>query len=89
MPKISFSQNIRSHVEAGECEVAGDTVRSALDSVFESSPRLRGYLFDDNGVTRKHIAVIVNGAPVDDRDGLSDPVSAGDEIFVMQALSGG
>ncbi|MDF1739629.1 MAG: MoaD/ThiS family protein [Verrucomicrobiales bacterium] len=89
MPKISFSPNISSHVDVGDCDVEGDTVRSVLDSVFAFSPRLRGYLLDDNGITRKHIAVIVNSKPVEDRDELSDPVSERDEIFVMQALSGG
>ncbi|MEC5128236.1 MoaD/ThiS family protein [Verrucomicrobiales bacterium BCK34] len=89
MPKIAFSPNIRSHVDVEVCDVEGDTVRSVLDSVFLLSPRLRGYLLDDNGMTRKHIAVIVNREPVEDRDCLSDPVSESDEIFVMQALSGG
>lgn len=89
MPTVSLSPNIRSHVDIETCEASGSTVREALDSVIEKHPRLKSYLFDDNGTVRKHIATIVNGEPVTDRDLLSDPVSDTDEIFVMQALSGG
>ena len=89
MPTVSFSPNIQSHVDVESLDVAGKTVRESLDSVFEQHPRLRSYLFDDEGKVRKHIAMMVNSEPVQDRDGLSDPVNSRDEIFVMQALSGG
>jgi sulfur carrier protein ThiS len=89
MPTVSFSPNIRSHVDVESIDVAGETVRESLESVFDLHPRLRSYLFDDGGNVRKHIAMIVNGAPVHDRDELSDQVNPGDDIFVMQALSGG
>ncbi|MDF1858892.1 MAG: MoaD/ThiS family protein [Verrucomicrobiales bacterium] len=89
MPSISFSPNIRSHVDVDTCEVGGDTVREALELVFSTHPRLRSYLFDDNGTLRKHIAMVLNSEPVHDRNQLSDPIQPDDEIFVMQALSGG
>ena len=38
---------------------------------------------------RKHVAVFLNGETVRDREGLADAVAEGDEIFVLQALSGG
>lgn len=89
MPRIAFSPNILSHVTVEVAEVTGETVIEVLESVFAVHPRLRGYLFDDDGAVRKHIAMIVNGEPIHDRTHLSDPVAAGDELFVMQALSGG
>ena len=89
MPTVSFSPNIRSHVDVGTFDVTGETVRESLESVFALHPRLKSYLFDDGGNVRKHIAMIVNSEPVQDRADLSDPVKPDDEIFVMQALSGG
>ena len=89
MPTVSFSPNIRSHVDVETINVVGKTVRDALESVCETHPRLRSYLFNDTGKVRKHIAMIVNSEPVDDRTNLSDPLESDDEIFVMQALSGG
>jgi len=69
--------------------VEGATVGAALAAVFASRPALRGYVLDDQGVLRRHVAVYVNGRVVNDRIGLSDPVGPGDEIYVFQALSGG
>jgi sulfur carrier protein ThiS len=63
-------------------------VREALEQVFEREPRLRGYLLDDQGTLRRHMAVFVNGNRVKDRRTLADPISEG-EVAVLQALSGG
>ena len=57
--------------------------------MFASRPALRGYVLDDQGALRRHVAVYVNGRLVDDRTGLTDPVGPRDEIYVFQALSGG
>jgi sulfur carrier protein ThiS len=50
---------------------------------------LLGYVLDDQGALRRHVAVYVNGRPVKDRVRLGDPVGPDDEIHVIQALSGG
>ncbi|MDF1812989.1 MAG: MoaD/ThiS family protein [Verrucomicrobiales bacterium] len=89
MPTVSFSPNIRSHVDVETCDVSGGTVREALEAVLLLHPKLRSYLFDDDGSVRKHIAMILNSEPVEDRETLSDATQPEDEIFVMQALSGG
>ena len=89
MPRIAFSPNILSHVTIEVSEVSGESVIEVLESVFAVHPRLRGYLFDDDGSVRKHIAMIVNGEPIQDRTHLTDPMSPDDELFIMQALSGG
>jgi molybdopterin synthase sulfur carrier subunit len=52
-------------------------------------PKLRGYILDDQGRLRRHVAVYVNGYPAKDRVTLSDRVGPRDEIAVFQALSGG
>ena len=89
MPRIAFSPNILSHVTIEVSKVSGESVIEVLESVFAVHPRLRGYLFDDDGSVRKHIAMIVNGEPIQDRTHLTDPMSPDDELFIMQALSGG
>ncbi len=89
MPRISFSQNIRSHVDVAESEVAGETVIAALEQVFAQHDKLRSYVLDDRGAVRNHVAVFVDGKTIADREKLSDSVAPDAEIFVMQALSGG
>lgn len=89
MAKVVFTQNLRRHVDVESCEVAANTVLDAMEGIFATHPKLRGYLLDDRGTVRKHIAIVVDGASIRDREHLKDPVSNESEIFVMQALSGG
>lgn len=89
MPRVVFTANLKRHVDCPESVVAGETVRDALDAVFSEHQRLRGYVLDDQNRLRTHMVIYLNGRPVKDRDGLTDPVSDTDEIYVMQALSGG
>ncbi len=89
MPHVHFTSNLERHLAVPSHEVAGATVAEALAVVFAANPRLRGYLLDDQGRLRRHVNVFVDGAPIVDRDRLSDPVASGGEIFVFQALSGG
>lgn len=89
MPRVSFTPNLRRHLDCPAMDAPGDTVRAALEHVFTANPRLRGYLLDEHGRLRKHVTIFVNELPVADRAGLADPVGEGDDIFVFQALSGG
>src|SRR5690349_11244420 len=89
MVRVSFTQNIQRHVACPPCEVAGSSVREVLEAVFAANERARGYVLDDRGALRKHMNVFIDGAQVRDRDGLSDPVPDGGEVYVFQALSGG
>ena len=89
MTQVSFTENLRRHVDCPPVSVSGATAREVLDAVFADNPRLRSYILDDQGRVRRHVNVFINGAFVADRLGLSDPVGPRDEVFVFQALSGG
>ena len=70
-------------------DVAGASVREALDGVFARHPNLRGYVLDEQGVVRHHVAVFVDGDAIRDKRDLSQPLGEHAEVYVMQALSGG
>jgi hypothetical protein len=89
MPRVVFTGNLQRHVACPPCEGHGATVRAVLASVFARVPKAEGYVLDEHGALRHHMAVFVNGVAVSDRRGLSDPVPPDGEVFVMQALSGG
>lgn len=89
MASVSFTQNIQRHIECPTVDVEAETVREALDRAFDGNDRARGYVLDEHGGVRKHMVVFVDGRPIKDRDGLSDPISKGSQVYVMQALSGG
>ncbi len=89
MTQVSFTENLRRHIECPPVSVSGATAREVLDAVFADNPMLRSYILDDQGRVRRHVNVFINGDRVSDRLRLSDPVGPDDEVFVFQALSGG
>ena len=89
MATVSFTSALQRFLPAPSAQVESGTVGAALTAVFASRPALRGYVLDDQGALRRHVAVYVNGQPVSDRVRLTDPVGPHDEIYVFQALSGG
>ena len=89
MPTVSFTPALKRFLRAPSAAVDGATLGEALAVVFAAHPALRGYVLDDQGALRRHVAVYVNGQPASDRQHLGDAVESGDEIYVFQALSGG
>jgi hypothetical protein len=89
MAKVVFTPNIQRHVACPQAEVAGGSVREALDNALASNPQARSYVLDDQAALRRHMTIFVDGRAIRDRVRLSDPVTAGSTIYVFQALSGG
>lgn len=85
MIRVVFTANLKRHLATPEAAVAAASVGAALERVFADNARLRGYILDDQGRVRKHVTLYRNGEKV----GLAEPLAAGDELYVMQALSGG
>ena len=89
MTRISFTPNLLRHVETPALHVQGATVRSVLDNYFMKNPKVRSYILDDQDCLRKHVAIFLNNELIHDRTGLSDPVCENDNIYIIQALTGG
>lgn len=89
MARIVFTSHLERYLDCVPREIEANSVASALQQVFDDNPRLRSYILDDQGVLRQHITIFVNGQVIRDRKLLSDPVGKGEEIYVLQALSGG
>jgi sulfur-carrier protein len=89
MARVSFTTNLRRHVECPTVEAEGQTVREVLDRVFAANEKLGAYVLDDQKALRKHMTILVDGARLRDLIKLSDPVRPQSEIYVLQSLSGG
>ncbi len=89
MVHISFAHSIQRHVECPPLTVEGDTLRDVLEAAFKGNDKLRGYVLDDQGSLRKHLAVFVDGQQITDPFQLSDAVPPAATIHEIQALSAG
>ena len=70
-------------------DVPGARLDDVLAGVFARFPNLRGYVLDEHGAVRHHVAVFVDGTAIADKQHPSQPLKELSEIYVMQALSGG
>ncbi len=89
MPHVEFAPALTRHVPCPAQEVDASDLRSALEAVFLAVPPMRGYVLDEQGAVRKHVAVFVNGRMIADRRDLALPLAPEDRIHVIQALTGG
>ena len=89
MPLVTFAPALTRHVPCAPQQVAGGTLAAALGQAFAAAPALRGYVLDEQGAVRKHVAVFVNGRMIASRRELGVPLAPGDTVMVIQALTGG
>ena len=89
MPSVRFTRNIQRHVDCPTIDVPGATLGEVLNAYFATNERARGYVLEDDGRLRKHMAVFIDGQQIEDRDKLSALVSSDAVVDVVQSLSGG
>jgi len=69
--------------------VEARTAGEALHALCVQVPALRVHVFDDAGEVRRHVNVFVAGEIVKGPGSLDVAVGDGDEVAVVQAVSGG
>ncbi len=90
MPHVSFTRHLlRFFPTLVETEIPGATVREVIDELDRRYPGLAAFVMDETGRLRRHVNVFVGDEPIVDRDRLTDKLSPGDCVFILQALSGG
>lgn len=86
MPSVRLPASLGS--KAGgrlRVEVEGATAREALRNLERDIPALAGWILDERGELREHVDLFVERQ----RRGLDTPLDSRDELFVLQAISGG
>jgi len=89
MATVRFAPALTRHVPCPDQRVDAARLDTALDDAFRAAPALRGYVLDEQGAVRKHVAVFVNGQMIADRARLDLPLAPDDTVMVIQALTGG
>ena len=84
--KVLIPSALRSYTEQSEAEASGATLAAVLADLDRTYPGIRFRMIDEQERIRRHIRIFVSGRQVRD---LSQPLTATDEIIIVQALSGG
>ena len=80
------------HASAGGASrlaIEAGSLRAVLDELERSYPELHRSICDETGKVRRHINLFVNDHHMRDRDGLDTPLSPGDVVSILPAVSGG
>ncbi|OEK00863.1 molybdenum cofactor biosynthesis protein MoaD [Roseivirga sp. 4D4] len=90
MAVVKFTSNLkRFYPDLAPLEVSGKTVSEVLNEIENRYSGLKDYIVDENGTLRKHVNIFIGNEMVKDRERLMDELVEKDEVYVMQALSGG
>jgi molybdopterin converting factor small subunit len=85
--KVLIPGPLRSYTNEGrEVEAEGATLGELLDDLDRRYPGIRFRMIDEQDAIRRHIRIFLNGEQV---PGLDVPLKRADEVFIVQALSGG
>ena len=90
MPTIKFTYALkRFFPRLKDTSATGKTLADIFKEIETNYPGLQSYVLDERGSLRRHVNIFIDGKIINDRNKLTDAFSAGSEIYIMQALSGG
>jgi sulfur-carrier protein len=84
--KVLIASPLLSYTGADEVEARGATLGALLNDLDARYPGIRFRMVDEQDQLRRHMRFFVNGEIV---KSLSHPIKPGDEVGIVQALSGG
>jgi len=88
--RVHFTPALKRFVpDLCSIEVQGSTVADVIQHVESAYPGLADYLIEESGALRKNVNIFINDTFISDRKTLSDAVRESDEVYIIQALSGG
>ena len=90
MPVVKFTYALkRFYPDLKEVNIDATTVADIVKKLDDIYPRMSSYLIDEQGALRKHVNIFIGNSVIEDKISLADKVNDRDEIYIMQALSGG
>jgi len=84
--KVLIASPLLSYTGADTVEARGATLGALLNDLEARYPGIRFRMVDEQDQLRRHMRFFVNGEIV---KSLNHPIKPGDEVGIVQALSGG
>ena len=90
MPRVQFTTNLKRFFPSlCDTNIEASTVADLIRKLNGEFPGIKDYILDDQNILRQHVNIFINNNVIIDRMKLQDKVLPKDDIFIMQALSGG
>ena len=84
--QVLIPSALRSYTRVSRVEAAGGTLGEVLADLDRQFPGIRFRMVDEQDRLRPHMRVFVNGQAL---HALAHPLQPGDDVSIVQALSGG
>lgn len=90
MATVQFTKALKRFFPQLEpLEVSAKTVLDLIVQIESRYPGMKNYLLDNSGAVREHVNIFIGEEKIKDLHKLSDQLRDEDEVFILQALSGG
>ncbi len=90
MPRVRFTKHLKRYFPSlEEVTLTAGTLADVVAELDRLHPGIASYLVEESGALRKHVNIFIGEDLLHDRITLGDSVGELDEVFIMQALSGG
>ncbi len=90
MAIVKFTRALRRfYPDLKPLQIDAVSIAEVLAEINRQHPGLADYIVDERGKLRQHVNIFINNSLINDREALSDTVAAHEEVYIMQALSGG
>ncbi len=90
MATIKIPTPLRGYVENKDMiEVEGNKVGEILENLTADFPKLKNYLYDNNGKVRAFIRLYAGDEDINDLDGLDTVIKDEMDLNIVPAIAGG
>lgn len=90
MAKVKFTSNLlRFFPSLTSQSFKAESIKELIEALESRYPGLASYLIEEKGNLRAHVNIFIGSELIKDRVGLSDVIRPEDEVYIMQAISGG
>ena len=88
--KFELSSLLREYCGGvADLTIEATSLRAALAEIERRHPALYRSVCNETGAVRPHVNLFVNRDNARDRQGLDTPLTSGDVVTILQAVSGG
>lgn len=90
MVKVNFTSHLEVFFPKIKSQsLEANSLKELLEKLNCIYPGISSYLLEDNGSIRKHVNIFIDGIAILNKEDLSISLENKNEVFIMQALSGG